>query len=82
MKAGLGLVSLLLALVLVGVLTTRALNRSTPAGLASSPVGVAPTASGTGTVRQQATQLENRARNDVTKALDDAEARRQQADKP
>lgn len=80
MKAGLGLISLLLALVLVGGMAMKGWKAVTHPGLAPVPVGTLPAASGS--ARQQATQLENRARDEVSKAVGDAEARRQQVDKP
>jgi hypothetical protein len=85
MKALFGVVSLLVALAIVGFVAVRQLKAVGHVGQApaSTTAGVAPVPqmSGSGTVREQAVQLENKVANDVVKAMNQgAAARADQSD--
>ena len=87
MKALVGVVSLLIALALVGLIAIRQLKAVGHVGGTSSTnesgVPAVPQMSGSGTVREQAVQLENKVANDVAKALNQGAAARQaDSDKP
>ncbi len=72
MKAMFGVVSLLVALAIVGLIAVRQLKAVGHAGVAAStPEGVSapPAMSGSGTVREQAVQLENKVANDAINAM-------------
>jgi hypothetical protein len=73
-KAMLGVVSLLLALAIGGLLMTRQLKSQAPAA-------AAPSVAASGSVRAQAKQLEDQAASDVAKALQQGAARNADADK-
>ncbi|MEP7295969.1 MAG: hypothetical protein ABI702_07255 [Burkholderiales bacterium] len=77
MKAMFGVVSLLLALVLVGLVVSKQLKAARPA----AAVSVGPGLSGSGPVGQQARQLERQVADDVTKAMAQGAARRDEAEK-
>jgi hypothetical protein len=74
MKAMLGVVSLLVVLAIGGLVMSRQLKGQAPAA-------AAPAASGSGSVRTQAKQLEDQAASDVAKALQQGAARNADADK-
>lgn len=84
MKALFGVVSLLIALAIVGLVAVRQLKAIGHVG-ANAPteagVPVMPQMSGSGTVRAQATQLENQVAGDVAKAMAQGAARDEAADK-
>ena len=92
MKAMFGVVSLLVALVIVGMLTVRQLKAVGHGGAgagAGAGVGAAasrsdgvpalPAMSGSGTVREQAVQLQNKVAADAVKAMNDGAAARSEA---
>lgn len=84
MKALFGAVSLLVALAIVGLIAVRQMKAighvgagtTTQAGLPDAPA-----IAGSGTVSQQAKQLENKVADDVAKALAQGAARDAAADK-
>jgi hypothetical protein len=86
MKAMFGVVSLLVALALVGLIAVKqlkAVGHVSAAATTEGGVPVAPSMSGSGAVRQQAVQLENKVANDVVKAMNQgAEARKEESEKP
>ena len=80
MKALFGVVSLLVALAIVGLIAARQLKAvGHVGGAAAAPNGnaVVPAMSGSGTVREQALQLENKVANDAVKAMNQGAAARQ-----
>ena len=90
MKAMFGVVSLLVALVIVGLLTVRQLKAvghvggGTGAGAAaaastSDGVPALPAMSGSGTVREQVVQLQNKVAADAIKAMNEGAAARSEA---
>jgi hypothetical protein len=82
MKALFGIVSLLVALAVVGLLAARQWQAVAPsvAPAAAAAPGV-PAFAASGNVREQAVQLERKVQNDVVKALaQGAAARQKQAD--
>jgi hypothetical protein len=78
MKALFGIVSLLVALAVVGLLVARQLQTVAPsvAPAAAAAAGV-PAFAASGNVREQAVQLERKVQNDVAKALAQGAAARQ-----
>ena len=86
MKALFGVVSLLVALAIVGLISVRQLKAVAAGAAPHDPqaVGVAvPQMSGSGTVRAQTQQLQNKVADDVAKAMSQgAAARKEEADKP
>ena len=87
MKAVFGVVSLLVALAIVGLVVVKQLKAVGHVGgsmAASHEAGaVAPQLSGSGTVREQTQQLQDKVADDVAKALSQgAAARKDEADKP
>lgn len=88
MKAGLGVLSLLIVLGLLLVLALGLVRALVPKGLdapARARLPSAPTdalAAASGAARPPATQLETRVRDELARAADAAEARRAQAEKP
>ena len=85
MKALFGVVSLLVALAIVGLIAVQQLKAVGHVG-GSAAVGAGvppvPQMSGSGTVREQAQTLENKVANDVVKAMNQgAQARQTDADK-
>ncbi len=87
LKALFGVVSLLVALVIVGLIAVKqlkAVGQVGRAGAASEAVGVAvPQMSGSGTVREQARQLQNKVANDAVNAMNQgAAARKEESEKP
>ncbi len=85
MKALFGVVSLLVALAIVGLLAARQMKSVAPsvAPSASRPAQAdVPSFSGSGTVREQSQQLQKQLQSDVAKALEQgAAARGEPADK-
>ena len=87
MKAIFGVVSLLVALAIVGLVAVRQLKAvghvgGAPASTTAAGVPPVPQMSGSGTVREQAVQLENKVANDVVKAMNQgAAARADQSEK-
>jgi hypothetical protein len=89
MKALFGVVSLLVALAIVGMIGAKQLKavghaaQPTPAAAAANAdVPPAPMMSGSGTVREQTVGLENKVANDIAKAVSaGAAAREEQANK-
>jgi hypothetical protein len=85
MKAMFGVVSLLVALAIVGLVMVKQLKAVGHAGSASPATseGVAvPSMSGSGTVREQAVQLQNKVADDVARAMQQgATANKEAADK-
>ena len=79
MKALFGVVSLLVALALVALVATKQLRAGGSASAAASPV--APLMSASGTVRDQAQQLERKVGDDVAKAMRQSAAGRAEAEK-
>ena len=84
MKAIFGVVSLLVALAIVGLIAVRQMKAIGHVGaVATTGAGVpaVPAMSGSGTVREQAKQLENKVADDVAKAMAQGAARDAAADK-
>jgi len=85
MRALFGVVSLLVVLAIVGLISVKqlkAVNRVGTAASANADVAQVPQMSGSGSVRDQAQQLQQQVANDVTKAMNQgAAARQQEADK-
>ena len=85
MKAMFGVVSLLVALAIVGWLASRqprAMASAIAPGAAGAEVAAVPSLAGSGTVRAQSQQLQQKVQDDVRKALEQgAAARAEQADK-
>ena len=86
MKAMFGVVSLLVVLALVGLIAVKqlkAVGHASAAATTEAGVPAPPSMSGSGTVRQQAVQLENKVADDVVKAMNQgAEARKEESEKP
>lgn len=86
MKALFGMVSLLVALAVVGLIAVKQLKAVGKAGApttASADVAVAPQMSGSGTVREQSRELQSKVANDAIRAMNQgAEARKDESDKP
>jgi hypothetical protein len=80
MKAMFGVVSLLIALAIVGFLAARQLKTVTPsatAGATATAAGVAlPDIAASGTVREQSQQIQQKVKDDVAKALQQGAAPR------
>ena len=85
MKAVFGVVSLLVALAIVGLLAARQLKAVAPSigpGAAGAEAASVPSFAGSGTVREQSQQLQQKVQDDVKKALEQgAASRAEQADK-
>ena len=80
MKALFGVVSLLVALAIVGLVAVRqlkAVGQGGPTGGARADMPAMPQMSGSGTVREQAHSLQNRAADDAIKAMSQGGAARQ-----
>ena len=90
MKALFGVVSLLVALAIVGLIAVKQLKAVGRVGgsagaSAATEAGVPPVPqmSGSGTVRDQSRELQNRVANDAVKAMNrGAEARKDESEKP
>jgi hypothetical protein len=83
MKALFGMVSLLIALAIVGILAARQLKTAAPSASSGATAAVAATAgvalpdvSASGTVREQSRQIQQKVKDDVTKALEQGAAAR------
>ena len=85
MKAMFGVVSLLVALAIVGWLASRQPRAVAPSigpGAAGAEAASVPSFAGSGTVREQSQQLQQKVQDDVKKALEQgAASRAEQADK-
>ena len=85
MKAMFGVVSLLVALAIVGWLASRQPRAMAPSigpGAAGAEAASVPAFSGSGTVREKSQQLQQKVQDDVKKALaQGAASRAEQADK-
>lgn len=86
MKAMFGVVSLLIALAIVGFLAARQLKTAAPSAAggataaAAAATGVAlPDVSASGTVREQSQQIQQKVKDDVAKALQQGAAQRKDA---
>ena len=84
MKAVFGVVSLLIALAIVGFLAARQLKTAAPSATsgstaaAAAPAGVAlPDVSASGTVREQSQQIQQKVKDDVAKAMQQGAAARE-----
>ncbi len=80
MRAVFGVVSLLIALAVVGILAARqmrAVNASVGSAIAPASAPTQPA----GNVREQSQHLQQRVTSDVAKALEQGAARSEQADK-
>lgn len=87
MKAVFGVVSLLVALAIVGLVAVKQLKAvghvGGPTPVAGIDVPAVPQMSGSGTVREQSRELQNRVANDAIKAMNQgAEARQSESEKP
>lgn len=86
MKAMFGLVSLLVALAIVGLIAVKqlkAIGKTGAPAATSADAPAAPQMSGSGTIRDQSRELQNRVANDAVKALNQgAAARQEQSEKP
>jgi hypothetical protein len=76
MKAMFGMVSLLIALAIVGFLAARQLKTAAPSATSGATTAAAATAgvalpgvAASGTVREQSQQIQQKVKDDVTKAL-------------
>jgi hypothetical protein len=78
MKALFGVVSLLVVLAIVGVLASRQLKASK---LSSASVTGVTAEAASGTLRQQSQQIQDKVKDDITKALEQGAARNEQAEK-
>ena len=79
MRALFGVVSLLIALAIVGLVAVRqlkAVGRTGSPTAASAEVPAAPQMSGSGTVRDQSRELQNKVANDAVKAMSQGAAAR------
>jgi hypothetical protein len=85
-KALFGVVSLLVALAIVALVAVKqlkAVGHGTAPAVAEAGVPAMPQMSGSGTVREQTQQLQNKVADDVAKAMSQgAAARKEEADKP
>jgi hypothetical protein len=86
MKAMFGMVSLLIALAIVGFLAVRQLKTAAPSSssgataAAAATAGVAlPDVAASGTVREQSQQIQQKVKDDVAKALQQGAAARKDA---
>ncbi len=87
MRALFGVVSLLVALAIVAMVAVKQLKAVGHVGGPTAATGVGvpavPQRSGSGTVRDQSRELQNRVANDAIKAMNQgADARRQESEKP
>jgi len=88
MKAMFGMVSLLIALAIVGFLAARQLKTAAPSATSGTTAAAAATAgvalpgvAASGTVREQSQQIQQKVKDDVAKALQQgADARKGSAD--
>ena len=88
MKAMFGIVSLLIALAIVGFLAARQLKTAAPSATSGSTAAAAetagvalPGATASGTVREQSQQIQQKVKDDVAKALQQGvEARKDTSD--
>jgi hypothetical protein len=83
MKAMFGIVSLLIALAIVGFLAARQLKTAAPSATSGSTAAAAATAgvalpgvAASGTVREQSQQIQQKVKDDVAKALQQGAAQR------
>ncbi len=83
MKAIFGVISLLVALAIVGLIAVKQLKAVGKTGSpASADAPAVPQMSGSGTIRDQSRELQNKVANDAIKAMNQgAAARQEQADK-
>jgi hypothetical protein len=86
MKAMFGVVSLLVALCIVGLLAVRQLKAVSHAGAGAASAAptsdgtpAVPAMSGSGTLREQSVQLQNKVAADAIKAMNDGAAARSEA---
>jgi len=86
MKAMFGVVSLLIALAIVGFLAARQLKTAAPSATSSATAAAAATAgvalpdvSTSGSVREQSQQIQQKVKDDVAKALQQGAAQRKDA---
>jgi len=70
MKATFGFVSLLIALAIIGVVINKQLKAVGKVPVVATDGSVSAGTSAGGTVREQSQQLQDKARNDVVKALE------------
>ncbi len=86
MKALFGIVSLLVALAVAGLIAVnqlKAVGKIGTSAATSADAPVAPQMSGSGTVRDQSRELQNKIANDAIKAMNQgAEARKDESEKP
>ena len=78
MRAVFGVLSLLVALAIVGTLVTRQMKAMK---MTTGIVTGSPDAAGSATVREQSQQIQRKVADDITKALDQGAARNDQAEK-
>jgi len=87
MRAVFGVVSLLIAVAVVGILGARQLKAMRGAGASAMPqlesgtTPAPPPAAASGTPREQSQQLQQRVRNDVIKALEQGATRKDESEK-
>ena len=87
MKALFGIVSLLIALAIVGLVAVKQLKSvgraGTPAAATQSDLPAVPQMSGSGSVADQSRELQRKVADDVAKAMKQgADARKDESDKP
>jgi hypothetical protein len=81
MRALFGVVSLLVVLAIVGLIMVnqlKAVGHVAAPATGTAGVSAPPAMSGSGTVREQAVQLENKVANDVVKAMQQGAASRKE----
>lgn len=81
MKAIFGVVSLLVALAIVGIVATRQLKAVGKAGAAATPPATTSASAPAPTVREQARLTQAQVANDIAKAAQQGAARQADADK-
>ncbi len=78
MKAIFGVASLLVVLAIVGLMAARQMRASGPAMAQAAALGTAPLPAASASVREQSQQLQQRVKDDVARALEQAAASRQE----
>ena len=78
MRAVFGVLSLLVALAIVGVLVSRQLKATE---VSTATLTGVPADAASASVRQQSQQIQQKVQNDITKALEQGAARNEQAEK-
>jgi hypothetical protein len=80
-RAIFGVVSLLVALVIVGLLASRQMKTATGVSQAADSTAAASSSAPPATVREQSQQIQDKVRDDLARALEQSAPRREEADK-